>query len=291
MIDYRDIEPMLDGLWSGALLEYGIDVGDFKGLNTKNTSCPLCGGDDRAHWRETNGRISLYCRHCTDGTMKSPESVIMEATGISFTELVDNLASYVNHIPISQIKQVKLKTIAKPKINMPIDHRQDHTLVADFLKYCQWENSTELLCKNAPSPQDIPTKNSVDYFPMYNANGVMVNLVKYIDDYPVFIAGGVSYGSTYIIKGNSEVMVTISVVDAILCWHKTGRTVHVAFSIENLRYILRMNIIKNPIVCVRSNSECKEFNYDHSVSLLTGSAYGKRNTSEHFNIADFKVTI
>ena len=76
MINYRDLQPKLDGLWADVMAEYNIDVGDFKGLNTKNTACPLCGGNDRSHWREQHGRIALYCRHCTDGSMKSPENVI-----------------------------------------------------------------------------------------------------------------------------------------------------------------------------------------------------------------------
>ena len=50
-IDYKTFSKSLDGLWDAILSQFGIEVGDFKGLNTKNTGCPLCGGDDRAHWR------------------------------------------------------------------------------------------------------------------------------------------------------------------------------------------------------------------------------------------------
>ena len=82
MIDYRDkVEPKLRGMWQEFFESVGISVGAIKGVNSKNGPCPLCGGDDRAHYRDVDGRLSLYCRSCAADSMKASEQVYMEATG------------------------------------------------------------------------------------------------------------------------------------------------------------------------------------------------------------------
>ena len=81
MIDYRnEIAPKMLGLWPEFFANIGIDVGVMRGQNSKNGPCPLCSvdpTDDRAHWREQDGRIALYCRQCSDNSMHSPEYVYM----------------------------------------------------------------------------------------------------------------------------------------------------------------------------------------------------------------------
>lgn len=285
MIDYKEIQPKLDGLWQDVLAMYGIHVGDFKGLNTKNTSCPCCGGDDRAHWRQQYGRIALYCRHCTDGSMKSPEDVILELTNITFHELVNNLADFVNHVPLETIKKASVRSKAQPKQNMPIDHKQDHQLVERFLSQCEWCHSIRLLSLNAPNPQKLPVKNEIDYWLMYNKEGIAVNLVKYEDDEPKFLAGGISYGCLYTIKGGKRVIIVTDPIDGILCWYKTKATILVAFTEANLRYTLAVhgNDI-NPVVCTRKPELVDEFADSFGVRLLSGDSYGKKDTVNEFKI-------
>lgn len=281
MIDYKDVEPLLSGLWPSIMSMYGINVGDFKSLNTKNGPCPLCGGNDRAHWREQQGRIALFCRTCAADSMHSPENVIMDATGMSFYELVKNLADYVNHVPIEHIKKAKAQKMAQPTRNMPLSHKQDHELSARFLSGCEWCHSIEQLATGAPNPQKLPVKNNVDYWPMYNNDGVIVNLVKYVDSELQYIAGGMSWGASYKIQGSNQRIIVIDPLDGILCWYKTQATIIVAFTLDNLRYILSQNLCGdggNPVVCVRDMVDADEFSWDNenSVRLLTGDAYGKK---------------
>lgn len=275
-VDYKEIQPQLSGMWTEILLMYGIDVGDFKGLNTKNQPCPCCGGTDRAHWREQQGRVALFCRGCCPDSMKSPEDVIMETTNIGFYELVDNLADFINHIPIEKIHQAKVKAKAMPKCNMPPDHKQDHIAVEKFLESCEWCHSVDLLGRNAPNPQELPTKNNTDYWVMYNKDGIAVNLVKYINDQPVFLAGGISYGCLYSIKGGKRLIITTNPIDGILCWYKTKATILIAFTDMNLRYCMAKNKeISHAVVCSRDKEFLKDFIGDHQVRILTGDAYGK----------------
>lgn len=100
MIDYRnEIAPKMLGLWPEFFANIGIDVGVMRGQNSKNGPCPLCGGDDRAHWRDVDGRLSLYCRVCAADSMKSPEAVYMEATGRSFAQFVEDASRFVSYVP------------------------------------------------------------------------------------------------------------------------------------------------------------------------------------------------
>lgn len=117
MIDYRnEVAPKMLGLWPEFFANIGIDVGVMRGQNSKNGPCPLCGGDDRAHWRDVDGRLSLYCRSCAADSMKAPEQVYMEATGRSFTEFVQDAANFVSFVPNEVIaaKVVQRKTLREP---------------------------------------------------------------------------------------------------------------------------------------------------------------------------------
>lgn len=102
MINYNfDIKPKLAGLWGDIFESIGISIPRFKGKNSLNGPCPLCGGEDRAHWRDSDGHLCLYCRNCAPDTMHSPESVFMAVCGVSFPVMVEQLANYVNHIPVT----------------------------------------------------------------------------------------------------------------------------------------------------------------------------------------------
>ena len=117
MIDYRnEVEPKLRGMWQEFFESVGISVGAIKGVNSKNCPCPLCGGDDRAHYRDVDGRLSLYCRSCAADSMKAPEQVYMEATGRSFAEFVQDAANFVSFVPNEVIaaKVVQRKTLREP---------------------------------------------------------------------------------------------------------------------------------------------------------------------------------
>lgn len=120
MIDYRnEIAPKMLGLWPEFFANIGIDVGVMRGQNSKNGPCPLCSvdpEDDRAHWREQDGRIALYCRQCSDNSMHSPEYVYMQATGRSFAEFVQDAANFISFVPteVFRVKAIQCKMLREP---------------------------------------------------------------------------------------------------------------------------------------------------------------------------------
>lgn len=274
MIDYKEIQPRLDGMWNEILSMYGIDVPKMRGINTINAPCPLCGGSDRAHWREQSGRLALYCRHCTDGSMKSPENVIMEATHTTFDKFVEDMARFINHAPPEKIQKARVQIAAQPKNNMPIDHKQDHELVERFIATCEWRHSIWLLGQGAPNPQKLPSRNDIDYWIQYNESGVAVNLVKYIDYVPHYLAGGISYGCIYTVEAGKRQIAVVDAIDGICCYQETLATVHIAFSIENLRYCIARRKDFDAVICVRTQELYDEFKDDGlEVRLLTGTPF------------------
>lgn len=104
LLDYYDIEPQMRGQWEGFIAnETGIDAGLEGRQRGKNGECPICGGNDRAHFREHDGRVFLFCRGgCgnTDSTWGSntcstPEYLCMTIGGYDFSTLVDCCADWL----------------------------------------------------------------------------------------------------------------------------------------------------------------------------------------------------
>lgn len=99
MVDYKELSRKMDGLWEAFFSdEVSVDVPPFRGSNSKNHPCPLCGGKDRAHWRISGGRIALFCRACASEKMKSPEDVAMEITGWRFADLVRRVSIFLGYV-------------------------------------------------------------------------------------------------------------------------------------------------------------------------------------------------
>lgn len=119
MLDYIDIEPQMRGQWEGFIAsETGVNPNLDGKSRGKNGECPICGGNDRAHFREHDGRVFLFCRggcgntNSTWGndTCSTPEYICMTLGGYDFPTLVERCADWLN-IPHEK---------PKPRANKPI---------------------------------------------------------------------------------------------------------------------------------------------------------------------------
>lgn len=249
MIEYRDFEYKLTGLWEEILSMYGIDVPNMRGKNSINHPCPCCGGDDRAHWREQDGRLALYCRSCAPDTMKSPEKVIQEVCGIGFSELVNNLADFVDHKTPEDLKKAKIKTNSKPKRNMPQGHKQDHDKSIAFLGNCELLDSfSVLLAQGVQHPEKIASNNGYPVLEIKNENDVLVNLCCVYETNVTFIAGGLSYGAWHTISKcdfrNTDGFVWCDdIFTGLHHWWKTGQETRITFSELNTHWMKLVGII------------------------------------------------
>lgn len=263
MTNYQDIEPKLAGMWEEIFTAYGIDLPKWQGKNTKNGSCPLCGGTDRAHFRMTEGRISLYCRHCAADRMKSAEEVLMEYSGMDFHQMVMELAQFVGHVDDKQITKAKKKIAATSKRNMPVDHKQvmpDDVELA--LSKCEVVAMHPLLNRfSLQYPYDLYATKNGFVLPMQNEQGAFINAAMiYTDEHNKvqkrYQAGGISYGAWHLIpkcetRQPYGVVWCVSLVEGLRQWWLHGKEVRVLFDINNMIYVVNVGIANatDEIVC------------------------------------------
>ena len=238
MIDYRnEVEPKLRGMWQEFFESVGISVGAIKGVNSNNMPCPLCGGDDRAHYRDVDGRLSLYCRSCAADSMKAPEQVYMEATGRSFAEFVRDASNFVSYVPNEVIaaKVVQRKTLREP------------SYCASMLE----EDCRKVLDAN---PDALPVFKRID--------GKLVICNVAMSD-GSFASGKYSSMGFCIIGEGVETVVTPHLEFAKWYSSKLGCRVIWALNAPNLRELIRM--AKSPMRIVM------EWNFDDAVTLEGGN--------------------
>lgn len=248
-MDYKELSRYLTGQWNEILTMYGIEIPQMKGKNSVNHSCPCCGGDDRAHWREIDGRLALYCRNCANEKMKSPEDVIMEVCSIDFRELYQNLLDYTGNTPIEHIKKAQIKAKSKPARNMPTDHKQDHEKSISFLEQCEVLNKFAIFnLSRVQYPYPLTGKNGYPIFPITNENGAIVNCACLSKTGLSYIAGGLSYAAWHTIprcdvRETNGIAYCVDVIRAINHWYKTGQETRIVFNIYNLIWMLNVGLI------------------------------------------------
>lgn len=227
-LDYREFSHQLDGHWDHVLAQYGIELPQMRGINSKNGECPLCGGDDRAHWRDVDGRLCLFCRNCAADSMHPPENVIMEYAGISFGELVKDLADYVNHVPIERVKAAQ-KRVRAPKFNLPADDKRNTEKATTFLSKC---------VKRDILGAQVHELDGEQFLPIHTFGGELVNVARIGRD-TTFIAGGISYGAYTTIQKNDSTnyLVVAGVWNGRIVAEDTGANVLIAYSAANIKYI------------------------------------------------------
>jgi len=255
MINYKDFSHQLDGLWPEILAQYGIEIPRMRGLNSDNHPCPLCGGDDRAHWRDVGGRLCLFCRGCAADSMHPPENVIMEYASIEFGELVKDLADFVNHVPIERLRIAQNRSNA-PKFNLPPDDKRDPEKAREFAKKCIKRDLLGCTILELDGDQFLEVKTFA---------GELVN-VAWLGRELRFVAGGISYGAFATIRKNQNdnFLVVADVWNARIVAEDIQQNVMIAFTPANIKYIVRnapSNIKCKPVLTVNdqvSDSLCDE---------------------------------
>lgn len=103
-LDYTEIEPRMRGEWHAFIAhETGVEPiteGKGKGIGKP---CPICGGNDRAHFKEKDGRVFLFCRGACgntnstwgSNTCSTPEHLCMTLGNYDFPELVRRCADWL----------------------------------------------------------------------------------------------------------------------------------------------------------------------------------------------------
>lgn len=237
MIDYKDLEPHLRGLWHDIFASIGVTIPKMRGANSANHACPLCGGDDRAHWRLQDGRLSLYCRHCAADAMHSPESVYMQLTGQSFGDMCKALAAYVNHVPLEVRANIAKASSAKAAPSYYADCSESDIEAA--LAKCQEVPLTPLTLRYGIGADGLLMNAKQETVCVIEREGKRVGLAVIGDDEKVRFLGGKQpqYGVTLVgaRRKGKPVYMCASWVDAHIVHMLTGAQVACCWSVTAMR--------------------------------------------------------
>src|SRR4051794_8453356 len=95
------------GQWRAILAAAGIDELHLK----KGAACPLCGGEDRFVFYDTNGDGTWFCRHCGKG---SGADLVMRYHSLDFGSAAKLIEQHIGAEPATV--QVKPATDPTPKL-------------------------------------------------------------------------------------------------------------------------------------------------------------------------------
>lgn len=232
-IDYKDVSHAATSLWDAILPAMGIELRKLD----RNGPCVLCGGNDRAHFFERQGRIMNYCRHgcgnSGDGNcVSSPEHLLMEINRWSFPEMVNAVADFLNVTPREKLDQYRVIAATKvaAKIPMPADHKENPEQAKTLLAQCATVDTHMYLLKNnSASFSDAKSLKGSLIVELRNQAGELVNLAAIQGDGTIrYSAGGISYGAVSTLDPAHEhdgaIILTMDYAEAWrLWWARKGR--------------------------------------------------------------------
>lgn len=285
-IDYKDVSQSATGLWDAILPAMGVEL---RKLN-KNGPCVLCGGNDRAHFFERQGRIMNYCRHgcgnSGDGNcVSSPEFLLMEVNHWTFPQMVNAVADFLNVTPREQLDQYRVVAATKvtAKIAYPSDHTENPEQARTLLTKCKDEETHMHLLKNNTAPHDtVKTLKGNLIVELHNLAGELVNLAAIqVDGSVKYSAGGISYGAVATIEPvgahDGSVILTMDYAEAWrLWWSRKGQSrVICSLSYDNMRWMADKQRERfTHIGCAKEFAEHFE-DYGHEV-ILIADAYSAK---------------
>ena len=201
MNDWRDIEPRLSGRWFEILEAFGIET---RKLN-KNGPCPNCGGVDRAHFFERDGRVLLYCRHGCGNSgegrcVSTPEFLLQEHNRWSFPEMVRAVADYLGTTPADKVQHSSRHAKSAP--TYPSSHKSNPEKAAsDLSRAIEADDHPLFRREHTASFYAVQTLANCLALPLVNVHGEIVNVAAIAPDYRVFwSAGGHSFGAWAVIQ-------------------------------------------------------------------------------------------
>lgn len=247
-IDYKEVSAAATHAWDAILPAMGVELRK----TNKNGPCPICGGNDRAHFFERQGRIMNYCRQGCGNSgpsneVSTPEHLLMTVNSWSFPQMVEAVADFLNVTPREQLDRYRVTSIAKAKkaLTMPAHHIEDSEKSAEILARCALEPTHPYFLQNSTAPMDdcLTLKGKL-IVKLLSDSGELVNLASLGGKAISYAAGGISYGATAIIPAQSE-----SSGKTILCqdyadawriwWFQRGQSeARCAISAENFTWMI-----------------------------------------------------
>lgn len=278
-IDYKDVSQAATNLWDAILPAMGVEL---RKLN-RNGPCVLCGGNDRAHFFERQGRIMNYCRHgcgnSGDGNcVSSPEFLLMEVNHWTFPQMVNAVADFLNVTPREQLDQYRVVAATKvaAKVSYPSDHAENPEQAKTLLAKCKDEETHMHLLKNNTAPHDtVKTLKGNLIVELYNLAGELVNLAAIQADGSIkYSAGGISYGAVATIEPVGEhdgsVILAMDYAEAWrLWWSRKGRS-RIVCAMEKSNFDFIAYKMRSIFTAVSCDEDDREFMLDLGHDFIGG---------------------
>lgn len=277
--DYKDVSSAATGLWDAILPAMGVELRKLD----KNGPCVLCGGNDRAHFFERQGRIMNYCRHGCGNSgpgneVSTPEHLLMEINRWSFPEMVAAVAEFLNVTPREQLDQYRViaATRVQKQLVRPDTHIENPERAQSLLAQCtDIETHMYLLSNNTAAFTTQKSLKGTLVVQLHNQAGELVNLAAIKANGDVhYCAQGISYGAIATLEPAHEpdgaTLLTIDYAEAWrIWWMMKGKSkVICAMSWENAKWIADKQ--RERFTHVACGSEHAEYfeDYGHEVILI-----------------------
>ncbi len=116
--DWQDIKQAALGQWPEILQAFGVPYR----AKEKNGPCPLCGGHDRSHMKNSGGKVMLYCRHC--GNTWADELLLQLSFNNDFAMMCKELGDYLHCQPAERQQMVKSQAVVAEAANTDLAEAQ-----------------------------------------------------------------------------------------------------------------------------------------------------------------------
>lgn len=237
--DWQDVQQAALGQWPDILKAHGVSFRPKR----KNGPCPLCGGNDRAHFRESDGRVLLYCRHC--GTHWADSVLLDLAFAGDFNRMCNELGDWLH------VRPAEAKTQAKVAAASDVDS----VLLASRMNKAKKVYQQTRRVTEQRHGIEFPAFALMDgiAIPLKLA-GKLCDWIYIVGDEQEVIEGEPVPGSAATLKGSNSdkrPVITPRFMDAVWLHHlsKGETTVICTGTLENMRYIasdMRHSIVAIP---------------------------------------------
>lgn len=285
-LNIGDIAKAARGQWESIFTALGITVP----ARGKHGACPVCGGKDRFHFDDKEGRGTWICRQCEGKQAGYGLDLVCKATGkdnkaasmlvaqfLGLSAGLDREAIKANEVRAKhQAEQERQREQAKHKaaaelaqniLNQCQPAKEHPYLVGKGLADCE-----VLTLQNPVMVGNVELKQGVSVIPLYNAAGELTTC-QTIDDtgHKYLLAGGRKAGSFHCIQGSEVLAICEGYATGLSVHLATGFTVYCAIDAGNLRVVaeaVRAQYPSAEIILAADN----DANHKENIGLLKAQA-------------------
>ena len=280
-LNIGDIAKAARGQWESIFTALGITVP----ARGKHGACPVCGGKDRFHFDDKEGKGTWFCNQC-DPQAGDGVNLVSRVTGKPLIEAANMVAQFLGlsaGLDMAAIKanEARAKQQAEQERQREqAKHKAAAELAHNIVNQCQPAKGHSYLVGKGLSESEAfilqsPIAGKVQgllVVPLYNAAGELTTC-QTIDDtgHKYLLAGGRKAGSFHCIQGSEVLAICEGYATGLSVHLATGFTVYCAIDAGNLRVVaeaVRAQYPSAEIILAADN----DANHKENIGLLKAQA-------------------